>query len=64
MSLGSWFIGLEVEHIDERNMCCGTPPGIFFYTCHLLYENLIETGKRKKKKTKSGTEKSVIEDPV
>lgn len=28
VSLGSWFIGLEVEHIDERNMCCGTPPGI------------------------------------
>uniref|UniRef100_M8C6D6 Hexosyltransferase n=1 Tax=Aegilops tauschii TaxID=37682 RepID=M8C6D6_AEGTA len=26
VSLGSWFIGLEVNHIDERNMCCGTPP--------------------------------------
>ncbi|XP_022773190.1 beta-1,3-galactosyltransferase 7-like isoform X1 [Durio zibethinus] len=26
VSLGSWFIGLEVEHIDDRNMCCGTPP--------------------------------------
>ncbi|XP_072973799.1 beta-1,3-galactosyltransferase 7-like [Typha angustifolia] len=26
VTLGSWFIGLEVEHIDERNMCCGTPP--------------------------------------
>ncbi|XP_042064846.1 beta-1,3-galactosyltransferase 7-like [Salvia splendens] len=26
VSLGSWLIGLEVEHIDERNMCCGTPP--------------------------------------
>ncbi|GAA0162000.1 glycosyltransferase [Lithospermum erythrorhizon] len=26
VSLGSWFIGLEVEHIDERQMCCGTPP--------------------------------------
>ncbi|KAG6493354.1 hypothetical protein ZIOFF_048336 [Zingiber officinale] len=26
VSLGSWFIGLEVEYIDERNMCCGTPP--------------------------------------
>lgn len=31
VSLGSWFIGLEVEHIDERNMCCGTPPGTIFY---------------------------------
>ena len=27
VSLGSWFIGLEVEHIDDRNMCCQTPPG-------------------------------------
>ncbi|XP_077224081.1 galactosyltransferase family protein isoform X2 [Tasmannia lanceolata] len=26
VTLGAWFIGLEVEHIDERNMCCGTPP--------------------------------------
>ncbi|CAN1270359.1 Histone deacetylase 15 [Linum perenne] len=26
VSLGSWLIGLEVEHIDDRNMCCGTPP--------------------------------------
>lgn len=30
VSLGAWFIGLEVEHIDDRNMCCGTPPGIVF----------------------------------
>ncbi|KAI4320628.1 hypothetical protein MLD38_034086 [Melastoma candidum] len=26
VSLGSWFVGLEVEQIDDRNMCCGTPP--------------------------------------
>ncbi|KAH6775034.1 Galactosyltransferase family protein [Perilla frutescens var. hirtella] len=26
VSLGAWFIGLEAEHIDERSMCCGTPP--------------------------------------
>ncbi|KAJ9676423.1 hypothetical protein PVL29_025106 [Vitis rotundifolia] len=26
VSLGSWFIGLEVEHVDDRMMCCGTPP--------------------------------------
>ncbi|KAI4388053.1 hypothetical protein MLD38_000424 [Melastoma candidum] len=26
VSLGSWFIGLDVEHIDDRNMCCGSPP--------------------------------------
>ncbi|KAF4374682.1 hypothetical protein F8388_020203 [Cannabis sativa] len=26
VSLGSWFIGLDVEHIDDRSFCCGTPP--------------------------------------
>ncbi|KAK7275712.1 hypothetical protein RIF29_16834 [Crotalaria pallida] len=26
VSLGAWVIGLEVEHVDERSMCCGTPP--------------------------------------
>ncbi|KAM3289337.1 beta-1,3-galactosyltransferase 7-like [Capsicum chacoense] len=26
VSLGAWLIGLEVEHVDERSMCCGTPP--------------------------------------
>ncbi|KAG8050030.1 hypothetical protein GUJ93_ZPchr0009g694 [Zizania palustris] len=26
VSLGAWFIGLDVEHIDNRDMCCGTPP--------------------------------------
>ncbi|XP_060174340.1 probable beta-1,3-galactosyltransferase 8 [Lycium barbarum] len=26
VSLGSWLIGLEVEHVDERSLCCGTPP--------------------------------------
>ena len=20
-----------MEHIDERNMCCGTPPGLFSF---------------------------------
>eukprot|EP00252_Welwitschia_mirabilis_P006642 TRINITY_DN17533_c0_g1_i1.p1 TRINITY_DN17533_c0_g1~~TRINITY_DN17533_c0_g1_i1.p1 ORF type:complete len:399 (+),score=76.18 TRINITY_DN17533_c0_g1_i1:670-1866(+) len=24
VSLGSWFIGLDVQHIDDRKMCCGT----------------------------------------
>ncbi|GJV46958.1 probable beta-1,3-galactosyltransferase 2 isoform X1, partial [Tanacetum coccineum] len=27
VSLGSWFIGLDVEYIDDRKLCCGTPPG-------------------------------------
>ncbi|KAA3454854.1 beta-1,6-galactosyltransferase GALT31A-like isoform X1 [Gossypium australe] len=26
VSLGSWFIGLDVEHIDHRSLCCGTAP--------------------------------------
>lgn len=26
VSLGSWFLGLDVKHIDERRICCGTPP--------------------------------------
>ncbi|KAG4401389.1 hypothetical protein AAZX31_07G242300 [Glycine max] len=26
VSLGSWFIGLDVDHVDDRKMCCGTPP--------------------------------------
>lgn len=26
VSLGSWFIGLDVQHVDDRRLCCGTPP--------------------------------------
>ncbi|KAL7607276.1 hypothetical protein Lser_V15G19129 [Lactuca serriola] len=26
VSLGSWLIGLDVQHIDDRSMCCVTPP--------------------------------------
>ncbi|KAF3787689.1 putative beta-1-3-galactosyltransferase 2 [Nymphaea thermarum] len=26
VSIGAWFIGLDVEHIDDRTLCCGTPP--------------------------------------
>ncbi|XP_051128771.1 probable beta-1,3-galactosyltransferase 8 [Andrographis paniculata] len=26
VSLGSWLIGLEVQHVDDHSMCCGTPP--------------------------------------
>nr|KJB59160.1 hypothetical protein B456_009G242100 [Gossypium raimondii] len=26
VSLGSWFIGLEVQHLNIKSMCCGTPP--------------------------------------
>ena len=33
VSLGAWFIGLDVEHIDDRRLCCGTPPGKAFFFC-------------------------------
>ncbi|KAL3641794.1 Beta-1,3-galactosyltransferase 5 [Castilleja foliolosa] len=26
VSLGAWLFGLEVEQIDDRSLCCGTPP--------------------------------------
>jgi hypothetical protein len=26
VSLGAWIIGLDVDHVDDRSMCCGTPP--------------------------------------
>ncbi|KAG6594663.1 putative beta-1,3-galactosyltransferase 2, partial [Cucurbita argyrosperma subsp. sororia] len=26
VSLGSWLIGLDVEHVDDKKLCCGTPP--------------------------------------
>jgi len=43
VSLGAWFIGLDVEHIDERSMCCGTPPGLlpFFFSKILYIVNVI-----------------------
>lgn len=25
VSLGSWLIGLDVEHVDDRSLCCATP---------------------------------------
>ena len=48
VSLGSWFIGLDVLHIDDRRLCCGTPPGkqlllhsfpVFIYS---LFKNYAE----------------------
>lgn len=35
VSLGSWLIGLDVMHVDDRNICCGTPPGKIYdhYCC-------------------------------
>lgn len=40
VSLGSWFIGLDVEHIDDRRICCGTPPGKiynYYYCCSTMF---------------------------
>lgn len=46
VSLGSWFIGLDVEHIDDRRLCCGTPPGndiqwhMFDFLVHYVYKKI------------------------
>lgn len=37
VSLGSWFIGLDVEHIDDRSLCCGTPPGKMLADMYLIF---------------------------
>jgi hypothetical protein len=29
VSLGAWLLGLEVEHVDDRSLCCATPPGTY-----------------------------------
>lgn len=36
VSLGSWFIGLDVEHVDDRSLCCGTPTGMICHYVHIL----------------------------
>lgn len=47
VSLGSWFIGLDVEHVDDRRLCCGTLPGKsetvinFFSSTSFLFEKNI-----------------------
>uniref|UniRef100_A0A453G2N2 Hexosyltransferase n=1 Tax=Aegilops tauschii subsp. strangulata TaxID=200361 RepID=A0A453G2N2_AEGTS len=33
VSVGAWLIGLEVEHVDDRSMCCATPPAVRFADC-------------------------------
>lgn len=42
VSLGSWLIGLDVEHIDDRRLCCGTPPGNNSYSYFLEIEHFLE----------------------
>ncbi|KAJ1422940.1 Glycosyl transferase, family 31 [Sesbania bispinosa] len=37
VSLGAWCIGLDVDHIDDRRLCCGTPPGEDF-SCIFKYD--------------------------
>jgi len=38
VSLGAWLIGLEVEHVDDRSMCCATPPGHLPASSFLILE--------------------------
>lgn len=42
VSLGSWLIGLDVEHIDDRRLCCGTPPGNNSSNYSLEIEHFLE----------------------
>jgi len=37
VSLGSWLIGLDVEHVDDRRLCCGTPPGNLKFYFSVLF---------------------------
>lgn len=53
VSLGSWFIGLNVEHVDDKRLCCSTSsqgkelnnPSLvwfdLFYKCYRFYFKLI-----------------------
>jgi hypothetical protein len=41
VSFGSWLIGLDVEHVDERSLCCGTPPG-WLSSFYLLLHYLLD----------------------
>ncbi|XP_050367767.1 probable beta-1,3-galactosyltransferase 2 [Argentina anserina] len=43
VSLGSWFIGLDVDQVDDRRLCCGTPPdcvwqGMSGHTCAASFD--------------------------
>ncbi|KAH7422245.1 hypothetical protein KP509_13G098900 [Ceratopteris richardii] len=34
ISVGSWMLGLDVQHIDEKRVCCGSAPkGLYFFMC-------------------------------
>lgn len=69
VSLGAWFIGLDVEHIDDRRLCCGTPPGNFFppsmlrqsssFTQNFDNANCFKTFKEKIKRENGGKESRV-----
>ncbi|OMO72262.1 Glycosyl transferase, family 31 [Corchorus olitorius] len=52
VSLGSWFIGLDVEHIDDRRLCCGTPPvTVGENTSSLVIDKLMIVNGRRKQAT-------------
>lgn len=40
VSLGAWFIGLEVEHVDEKRLCCGSTNGNLTTSSQVLFFNL------------------------
>lgn len=40
VSLGTWMIGLDVEHVDDRSLCCGTPGKISNFGYN--YKNVLQ----------------------
>ncbi|MBA0828484.1 hypothetical protein Goarm_013156 [Gossypium armourianum] len=36
VSLGSWFVGLDVQHIDDQRLCCGRPPAAVEFASMLM----------------------------
>ncbi|KAJ1387968.1 Glycosyl transferase, family 31 [Sesbania bispinosa] len=43
VSLGAWFIGLDVDHIDDRRLCCDTPPGRQAQITQLCFGEFAQT---------------------
>lgn len=40
VSVGSWFIGADVKHVDERKFCCSSwSSGLFISLC--LYQYIL-----------------------
>lgn len=52
VSVGSWFIGLDVKHIDERKLCCVWSSGLSLSHFNLntpVFSSPQREGKKRKK---------------